>query len=673
MSARPCFAIGGVRKKEVVSMRKHALLTVGLVAGLVSAGLLAAVPANAAPVAGLAAASGIVPAAPTPVALLPITPESIDSVARTIPVGANPSGIAISPDGSFAYVVSAGARAIYRIDTASGAVTATIPLDQAANVSRVAFSPDGSFAYVTAARSGAAVVRVDTATGTVTPVSSPTNTRDVVISPDGTRAYVTFTSTTRNVAVIDTATGATISQIGPGSGLTSKLALSPDGTRLYLAYNRGDGAATYSLYRYDTGTLAAVNSYSLTSVSYAVAVGPDGSAYVVQNGIMRRFSPTGGQNGTVSNSAISGALAVSPDGTVAFVGAGGTLSKIDLTGSMSYVRQLATGSPVPDLTFSPDGTFVLASNSGAGRVVEIAAVTPPVTDVQVDNGTSPVTVSGQGVPGATVDVTDSAGNPLGSVVVAGDGSWSLQLTGSAGPDQLINLVQTADGNAASLPVTVDVSETVGPVVYLGSDTSSAPPVLNGTGVVGAVVQATDSTGAVIGTATVQPDGTWTMNLSSFPQPDRQVTFVQTLNGITSDPATATIDVVVPAPEMPVVDWDAVPVTMTGQNGIPGATITATNDAGDPVGTATVGPDGSWTIELADGIDPNTNIQLVQTMIGIDSLPTEFVLADAPAIDPAVAVAALGLGALGLGAIVLYRRRRHAVVTAGPAGSGGALS
>jgi large repetitive protein len=67
-------------------------------------------------------------------------------VSATIPVGTSPSGVAISPDGSFSYVAVSDGQQVARIDTATNTVSATIEVSH--RPFAVAISPDGSFALV---------------------------------------------------------------------------------------------------------------------------------------------------------------------------------------------------------------------------------------------------------------------------------------------------------------------------------------------------------------------------------------------------------------------------------------------------------------------------------------------------------------------------------------------
>jgi YVTN family beta-propeller protein len=89
---------------------------------------------------------------------------STNTVVATVPVGNLPIGVAITPDGAFAYVANAFGSTVSVIDTSTNTVVATVrvgPLPTG-----VAITPDGAFAYVANA-DGNTVSVIDTATNTV--------------------------------------------------------------------------------------------------------------------------------------------------------------------------------------------------------------------------------------------------------------------------------------------------------------------------------------------------------------------------------------------------------------------------------------------------------------------------------------------------------------------------
>jgi YVTN family beta-propeller protein len=87
-----------------------------------------------------------------------------DTVIATIPAGIGPAGVAVTPDGSKAYVANEFANTVSAIDSATNTVSATIPVGL--NPWGVAVTPDGSKVYV-ANEFANTVSVIDTATNTV--------------------------------------------------------------------------------------------------------------------------------------------------------------------------------------------------------------------------------------------------------------------------------------------------------------------------------------------------------------------------------------------------------------------------------------------------------------------------------------------------------------------------
>jgi serine/threonine protein kinase, bacterial len=160
-----------------------------------------------------------------------------NTVTTTIPVGTHPGNVAITPNGTTAYVTNSGSDNMSVIDTASNTVTATVPVGT--KPGNVAITPNGTTAYVTSFEGGTVSV-IDTATNKVkTTIPLGTNPSEVAIAPSGTTAYVTTNSNT--VSVIDIATNTVTATIPVGSW-PGGVAITPNGTTAYVA-NRGAAAA----------------------------------------------------------------------------------------------------------------------------------------------------------------------------------------------------------------------------------------------------------------------------------------------------------------------------------------------------------------------------------------------------------------------------------------------
>lgn len=134
-----------------------------------------------------------------------------NTVTATVGVGASPIGVAITPDGTRAYVANNGSVSVIDTkpsDAAYNTIVATVDVD---NVRSLAITPDGTRVYVTPV-AGSAVPVIDTnpldgaAYNTVVAtidVPSSTGQDYAAITPDGNHAYVA-PGKGRYVSVIDT-------------------------------------------------------------------------------------------------------------------------------------------------------------------------------------------------------------------------------------------------------------------------------------------------------------------------------------------------------------------------------------------------------------------------------------------------------------------------------------
>ncbi len=149
-------------------------------------------------------------------------------VTDTIPVGISPEGVAVSPDGSRVYVTNQCASSsssnctngtVSVIDTASGLVTASIPVGS--EPIGVAVSPDGSHVYVTNFGSNTVSV-IDMATAVTATIPVGTHPIGVAVSSDGSHVYVASqcaiggNCANGTVSVIDTASDSVLTTINVG-------------------------------------------------------------------------------------------------------------------------------------------------------------------------------------------------------------------------------------------------------------------------------------------------------------------------------------------------------------------------------------------------------------------------------------------------------------------------
>ena len=197
-----------------------------------------------------------------------------NTLIATVPVESSPVGVAITPDGTKAYVANRGSDIVSVIDTATNTVTAMVNVGS--GPTGVVVTPDGKKAYVTNLY-GSDVSIIDTATNTVT-ATVPVGDYPfgVAITPDGAKVYVSNAGSS-TVSVIDTATN-TVTATVPVGGWTLGTAVNPAGTKAYVT-NYNDGTLSVI----DTATNTVTATVFVGSGPYGVATNQDGTKVYVAN------------------------------------------------------------------------------------------------------------------------------------------------------------------------------------------------------------------------------------------------------------------------------------------------------------------------------------------------------------------------------------------------------
>ncbi|MCU1717444.1 Ig-like domain-containing protein, partial [Pseudomonas sp. 5P_3.1_Bac2] len=135
-----------------------------------------------------------------------------------------------------------------------------------------------------------------------------------------------------------------------------------------------------------------------------------------------------------------------------------------------------------------------AGNTSLEASVIVDSLPPPAPTINPSNGQ---TISGTGENGALITLTDSSGNPLGTVTVVG-GVWSHTLTPSlANGTVVIAKASDATGNVSGpAAVTVDSIAPNAPVIAPSNGEQ-----ISGTAEAGATITLTDAGGTVLGEVT----------------------------------------------------------------------------------------------------------------------------------------------------------------------------
>ncbi len=249
---------------------------------------------------------------------------AVRQVASTITTDGRPYAIALTRDGTRAYVTDLTAESLFVLDTTNDSLAASISLGALARPTRtpaVAVSPDGRWAYITHATAmDDYFLVIDTATNTIANKNGlDIHPVGVAASPDGRRLYVAgckLACVDGTLLVLDAASASVVSRI-PLPAAPVGLVVTPDGTR---AYTPTGIAATVQAIDLATST---VTKIPVDAEALGIAVDPSGAFVYVTCYGAASVSVIGTRISTVISTVPVAneprAIAVSPDGRFAYV------------------------------------------------------------------------------------------------------------------------------------------------------------------------------------------------------------------------------------------------------------------------------------------------------------------------------------------------------------------
>ncbi|MFO0710169.1 MAG: Ig-like domain-containing protein [Sandaracinus sp.] len=267
--------------------------------------------------------------------------------------------------------------------------------------------------------------------------------------------------------------------------------------------------------------------------------------------------------------------------------------------AMAEGPQVVTASATDDLGNVTTDTTNLTIDAAT-----YVAITGP-TEGSTTMDTTP-TITGTGEPGAMVDViVDEA--VVGTVTVAADGTWSLDVPSALGTGMHRVRAEAVDG-AGHMAATTDVHFTIddGTFVDVTGPTGTirdATPDIHGTGEPGATISV--SIGGTTLTTTVGADGTWSVTPSTA-LTDGAYTATVTATDAGGHTATDTtmfvVDTMTRVDFLQPGDHGAIgdPTPELSGTGEPGATVVVTLD-GAVIGTVTVDAEGNWTLAVPSAL------------------------------------------------------------------------
>jgi DNA-binding beta-propeller fold protein YncE len=313
----------------------------------------------------------------------PAAAAPLDLIAA-IPVGAEPLGIALAPDGT-ALVVAAGEKALYRLAPPAGggppAVAGRLDLASEGRLNRVVVAPEDGTIYVSASVAGQVLQIRPAMDGIAARIAVGAFPQGMALSPG--RLWVAD-SGDGTVAMVDRARGAVAQTLDGGDRpqtvaadpATGRLILVKSTTRALWLFTLADGQPAG---RWEQG--AFVRPMDL-------AVLPDGSALLADAGADRvmHLGPDGAVRASIAlaDPACAGcdeftpmAVALSPDGKLAAVASrNGALSLIDVASDRLLLSR-KVGRDLRGVVFDHDGRL-LATSFAEDKVLVVEGGAPPL-------------------------------------------------------------------------------------------------------------------------------------------------------------------------------------------------------------------------------------------------------------------------------------------------------
>ncbi|MFK4955487.1 Ig-like domain-containing protein [Lactococcus garvieae] len=543
------------------------------------------------------------------------TPADADTTAPDAPVISSVTGN--STDG---YVVTGTAEAGSKVEIkdSTGAVIGSATADGSGNYSVSLPGSVGANADITATATDAAG-NVSTPTAGKTPADADKTAPDAPvitgITGNSTDGYVvTGTAEAGSKVEIKDSTGAVIgSATADGSGNYSVSLPGSVGANADITATATDAAGNVS--NPTTGKTPA--DPDTTAPDAPVITGITGNS-------------TDGY--TVTGTAEAGSKVEIKDSTGAVIGS----ATADGSGNYSVNLPGSVGANA-DITATATDASGNVSAPTSGKTPADADTTAPDAPVITGitgNSTDGYTVTGTAEPGSKVEIKDSTGAVIGSATADGSGNYSVDLSGSVGPNANITVTATdAAGNVSAptsgkTPADVDTTAPDAPVITGITGNSTDGYVVKGTAEPGSKVEIKDSTDAVIGSATADGSGNYSVNLPGSVGPNANITVTATdTAGNVSAPTSGKTpsDVDTTAPDAPVItgitgnSTDGYVVTGTAE---PGAKVEIKDSTGAVIGSATADGSGNYSVDLPGSVGPNANITVTATdAAGNVSAPT----------------------------------------------------
>ncbi|WP_426391353.1 Ig-like domain-containing protein [Variovorax sp. R-27] len=331
---------------------------------------------------------------------------------------------------------------------------------------------------------------------------------------------------------------------------------------------------------------------------------------------------------------------VSPTNGNPITGTAEAGSVVTIKDGLGNVIGSTTAGPSGTYTIIPakppvDGTAInVVATDAAGNASQPATATvdsapPAAPKVDPTNGSR---IAGTAEAGAVVTIKDDSGKVIGSATVAANGTYGI--TPATPPvDGAVLHVAATDAAGNTSPETRATVDRTPPSAPKVNPTDGDP--ITGTAEAGSVVTIKDGLGNIVGSATAAANGTYRVTPATVPADGTVLHVVATdAAGNTSPEATTKVDSA--AVDMPTINPTSGRL-ITGAAEA-GSLVTIKDGAGNLIGSATAGPNGTYSVTPASTLPDGTVLHVVATDAAGNPSPEATATVDskppaAPTINP----------------------------------------
>ncbi|WP_328288147.1 Ig-like domain-containing protein [Lactococcus petauri] len=547
------------------------------------------------------------------------TPADVDTTAPDAPVI---TGITGNSTDGYTVTGTAEAGATVEIKDSTGTIIGSATADGSGNYSVTLPGSVGPNADITATATDAAG-NVSAPTAGKTPADADTTAPDAP-----TITNVTGNSTDGYVVTGTAEAGSTV-EIKDSTGTVIGTATA-DGSGNYSVTLPGSVGPNADI------TATATDAAGNVSVPTAGKTPADVDTTAPDAPVITGITGNSTDGYTVTGTAEAGTKVEIKDSTGAIIGS----ATADGSGNYSVTLPGSVG-PNADITATATDAAGNVSVPTAGKTPADADTTAPDAPVITGitgNSTKGYVVTGKAEAGSTVKIKNASDSVIGSAVADGSGNYSVTLPGSVGPNADITATATdAAGNvsaptAGKTPADADTTAPDAPRITNVTGNSTDGYTVTGTAEAGSKVEIKDSTGAVIGTATADGSGNYSVTLPGSVGPNADITATATdvagnvsaptAGKTPADPKEPTDSTAPDAPTITGVTGDSTKGYVVTGKAEAGSTVKIKNAAGTVIGSAVADSSGNYSVTLPPSVGPNANITATATdAAGNVSAPT----------------------------------------------------